>query len=184
LDAGIALIAGTGSVAYGRNVDGREARHGGWGWLIGDDGSAVWITREAAREVMRRADAAEPLGALGQAVLDACAASDALELRAKLHAMREPMEWAAVSRAVFSSAGADRGARSVIHRAGESLAELTRGVGACIGLDRPVVLAGGLMLHEPELEKAVRAQIQAPCTRLEQPPVQGAVRLAEEMLAR
>jgi glucosamine kinase len=55
-DEGVALIAGSGSVAYARDGRGREARAGGWGWLLGDVGSGAWMTREAAREVMRRAD--------------------------------------------------------------------------------------------------------------------------------
>src|SRR5206468_710817 len=38
LEEGIALIAGTGSVAYGRTAGGREAQRGGWGWMVGDDG--------------------------------------------------------------------------------------------------------------------------------------------------
>ena len=57
LNHGVALVAGTGSVAYGRAASGKEARAGGWGWLLGDDGSGAWIVREAAREVLRRADA-------------------------------------------------------------------------------------------------------------------------------
>src|SRR5207244_11602264 len=37
---GLALVAGTGSIAYGRTADGRTARAGGWGYLMGDEGSA------------------------------------------------------------------------------------------------------------------------------------------------
>ncbi|MDQ6919637.1 MAG: ATPase, partial [Candidatus Dormibacteraeota bacterium] len=77
LDSGVALIAGTGSVAYGRDAAGREARAGGWGWLLGDDGSGAWIVREAAREVLRRADAGEPPGRLAATLLAATGASDA-----------------------------------------------------------------------------------------------------------
>src|SRR5262249_58991441 len=36
---GLALVAGTGSIAYGRTADGRVERAGGWGWLLGDEGS-------------------------------------------------------------------------------------------------------------------------------------------------
>lgn len=42
-DCGVALIAGTGSFAFGRSEDGREARCGGWGGLLGDEGSAYWL---------------------------------------------------------------------------------------------------------------------------------------------
>ena len=46
---GVVLISGTGSIAYGRNDQGTEARCGGWGYLVGDEGSAVWIGREGLR---------------------------------------------------------------------------------------------------------------------------------------
>src|SRR4029078_252707 len=44
---GIVLIAATGSIAYGRNARGEAARAGGWGHMIGDEGSGYWIGREA-----------------------------------------------------------------------------------------------------------------------------------------
>ena len=80
LEAGIVLIAGTGSVAYGRDSEGGEVRVGGWGWMLGDEGSGVWIVREAVREVLRRRDAGEPLGALGEAMLKAARARDVAAL--------------------------------------------------------------------------------------------------------
>src|SRR5207247_7094150 len=49
--AGVVLVGGTGSVAYGRNAAGRGARAGGWGYLAGDEGSAYWIGREALAAV-------------------------------------------------------------------------------------------------------------------------------------
>ncbi len=53
---GVIVIAGTGSIAYGRNQDGNTARAGGWGFAIGDEGSAHWIGREAVRAVLRSSD--------------------------------------------------------------------------------------------------------------------------------
>ena len=44
---GIVIIAGTGSIVYGRNARGEAARAGGWGHMIGDEGSGYWIGREA-----------------------------------------------------------------------------------------------------------------------------------------
>lgn len=55
-DPGMILIAGTGSVAYGRNAMGAEARAGGLGWLIGDEGSGFWIARRALEAVARAYD--------------------------------------------------------------------------------------------------------------------------------
>ena len=55
-DAGIVIIAGTGSIAYGRNAGGQAARAGGWGYVLGDEGSGYWIGRLALRAVVRAAD--------------------------------------------------------------------------------------------------------------------------------
>jgi N-acetylglucosamine kinase-like BadF-type ATPase len=54
--AGIVVIAGTGSVAYGVDEKGATATIGGWGYLFGDEGSAFWIAREALAEAMRDED--------------------------------------------------------------------------------------------------------------------------------
>jgi glucosamine kinase len=53
---GVIVIAGTGSIAYGRNSQGTTARAGGWGFAIGDEGSAHWIGRAAVGAVLRAAD--------------------------------------------------------------------------------------------------------------------------------
>ena len=54
--AGVIVIAGTGSIAYGRDARGRAARAGGWGFAISDEGSAHWIGRAAVAAVLRMAD--------------------------------------------------------------------------------------------------------------------------------
>jgi len=182
LEEGIALISGTGSVAYGRTAAGREGQVGGWGWMLGDEGSAVWVVREAAREVMRRSDAGAPLGAMGEALLAACRARDAKALTARLHSFGEPMRWAALAGAVFDAADHDAGAEAIVQRAAAGLCALARGVRDTLGVGGPIVLAGGLLLHQPGLESSVRALAGAPCVRLEEPPVAGAVRLAERLI--
>jgi glucosamine kinase len=57
---GVIVIAGTGSIAYGRGHDGRIARAGGWGFAIGDEGSAHWIGRSAVNAILRAADLHDP----------------------------------------------------------------------------------------------------------------------------
>jgi N-acetylglucosamine kinase-like BadF-type ATPase len=53
---GVIVIAGTGSIAFGRDADGKTARAGGWGFEISDEGSAHWIGRAAVAAVLRAAD--------------------------------------------------------------------------------------------------------------------------------
>src|SRR5436190_10850546 len=57
---GIVIISGTGSIVYGRNSRGEAARAGGWGHMIGDEGSGYWIGKEALAAVMRGADGRGP----------------------------------------------------------------------------------------------------------------------------
>jgi N-acetylglucosamine kinase-like BadF-type ATPase len=53
---GVVIVSGTGSIAYGRNAAGESARAGGWGYVLGDEGSGYWIGRAALRAVLREAD--------------------------------------------------------------------------------------------------------------------------------
>ena len=72
LDEGIALIAGTGSVAWGRDRTGRSARAGGWGYLLGDEGSGYAVVREAVRHALRLADRALAPDRLARELMAAC----------------------------------------------------------------------------------------------------------------
>lgn len=55
-EAGVIVVAGTGSIAYGRDRNGRTLRAGGWGFAISDEGSAHWIGRTAVGAILRAAD--------------------------------------------------------------------------------------------------------------------------------
>lgn len=54
--SGILLISGTGSSAWARNKDGRSARAGGWGEIIGDEGSGYFLGVSALRYCLRAHD--------------------------------------------------------------------------------------------------------------------------------
>jgi glucosamine kinase len=97
--------------------------------------------------------------------------------------MREPRQWAALAPLVFTAAESDPASEAIISAAGAQLARQALDVREALDLDGPVVLAGGLLLNHPRLEAAVRQRIPGlPVIRLEEAPVEGAVRLAEELL--
>ena len=77
---GILLVAGTGSIAWGRAEDGREARAGGWGQHLGDEGSAYALGAAALKEATWQADGRAPRTGLGDAVLVALGLADASDL--------------------------------------------------------------------------------------------------------
>jgi N-acetylglucosamine kinase-like BadF-type ATPase len=115
----------------------------------------------------------------------AAGVSDPLALAAQLHGSREPEQWAALAGAVFRAAPEDPGAQAIIEKGADSLADLAIRVAKRLGEQGPVVLAGGLLLHQPLLERAVRARLSADglaATRLNEEPVAGAARLASRLL--
>src|SRR5438128_1614773 len=77
---GVVIIAGTGAIVYGRNAAGEAARAGGWGHMIGDEGSGYWIGREALSAVMRAADGRGPQTALRDEILAHFAVADVSRL--------------------------------------------------------------------------------------------------------
>lgn len=180
LDVGIALIAGTGSVAYARSDDGHEARAGGWGWMLGDEGSGAWIVREALRELMRRREEGVQLSVLGERMLVATESDDLLETISRVQLYHEAGQWAALAGEVFDSVALDAGAARIIDSAADALASLALRAGAKVGVDGPVVMAGGLITNFPDLASRVQARVGS-ATVLEEEPVAGAVRLAESL---
>ena len=66
---GVVVISGTGSISYGRNAKGEAARSGGWGYVLGDEGSGYWIGRAALRAVLRQADRRGPVTVLSELLL-------------------------------------------------------------------------------------------------------------------
>jgi N-acetylglucosamine kinase-like BadF-type ATPase len=82
---GIALIAGTGSSCYGRNARGDTWQSGGWGSLIGDEGSGYSIGRNAMAASVRMADGRQPETPLGRAVFDWLGISDVSEILERIY---------------------------------------------------------------------------------------------------
>jgi N-acetylglucosamine kinase-like BadF-type ATPase len=179
-DSGIALIAGTGSVAYGRNAKAEEARAGGWGWMLGDEGGGAWLAREAVRVLMRRRDAGEPMGALGDALFAATSTGDALELAGRLQGDHLAGHWASHAHVVFDVINRDRAAVEIADRAADALAALVEQVRRRLVITGPVVMAGGLLLNFPALSARVLSRI-GNGSLLSEEPVAGAVRLAESL---
>src|SRR5688572_12306128 len=77
---GVVVIAGTGSIAYGRNADDTAARSGGWGYLLGDEGGGIWIGRSALSAVVRQFDGRGPVTLLTGLVLEHMRLSEPTEL--------------------------------------------------------------------------------------------------------
>jgi N-acetylglucosamine kinase-like BadF-type ATPase len=129
-DDGIVVIAGTGSVAIGSDDAGHRVRRGGWGFLFGDEGSAVWIAREAIAAAMRDADDGDAETPLARA---ACAHFAVPSLRALQHAVRggaiPPERLATFAKVVLAAASEGVAAANDVRAAAvRALAALAAGV--------------------------------------------------------
>ena len=120
---GIVVIAGTGSIAFGRRGS-QTMRAGGWGYIFGDEGGAFWIVREALRAALRTEEGWGPATALRSRLLASTGTTSAYEA---LHAFYTP-DWhrSKVGKiAVEVSAAASEGdetAISILKSAGAHLA--------------------------------------------------------------
>ncbi|KUO02840.1 N-acetylglucosamine kinase [Streptomyces caeruleatus] len=189
LDKGVGLVAGTGSVAVGRLADGTSVQVGGWGAVLGDEGGAAGLVREAARAVWTAHDLGEEPDALAHGLLDAFGVSEVPGLGAAMEGARSASaEWGRHAPVVFAAAEAGSSlARAVIDEGGRSLAAL---VGQLAARGVPVddiVVAGSTILAQPGLYDAFVSGLadRAPGARpqhLRVPPVDGALALARSLV--
>ncbi|HET9424064.1 MAG TPA: BadF/BadG/BcrA/BcrD ATPase family protein [Gemmatimonadaceae bacterium] len=183
--AGILLIAGTGSVAFGRSPTGTSSRCGGWGPVCGDEGSGAWIGRRALSIVTAASDEREPPTALVGAILTAAQVDDVDGL-VGWAATATPADLASLAPVVASAADTgDLRANSLLSMASEELVLHVRTLARRLFGDErasvPVALAGGLLSAGAPLRKRVEHRLKtavpgAQVRAEEVVPVRGAVR--------
>jgi len=124
--SGVAVIAGTGSAAWGRNGHGEEARAGGWGYLLGDEGSGYWLGREAVRHSLRRMNQGLEPDDLTRALLESCGVDDPNKLIALFQSSSAGRRyWAQQARLVVEAADAGhRISQQLVDQAGNDLADM------------------------------------------------------------
>lgn len=189
---GVALIAGTGSLAWGCNADGRTARAGGWGFLLGDEGSAYALGNAALRAVLMQSDGRGPqtlLTELISAQLDLPRPAAIVE---RVYGAVVPRQVIAeLAPLVFDAAQrADAIAAEILHNASQQLADMATAVAHSLNLPNPLHLActGGVLLNHPDYRDAVTNSITArtghsPEVSCVPEPVLGALQLAQKLLA-
>ncbi len=189
LDRGVGLVAGTGSVAVGRSPEGRPVQVGGWGAVLGDEGGAAGLVREAARAVWAAHDRGEEPDALAHGLVAAFGVAEVPALGAALEAATDvSAEWGRHCPVVFTAAAAGSPlARAVIADGGRALAALVVRLAARGVAVDDVVVAGGTVLAQPALYEAFTAALAtslpaARAHRLRVPPVRGALALARSLL--
>ncbi|MBZ9986743.1 ATPase [Mesorhizobium sp. BH1-1-5] len=188
-DDGIGVVAGTGSIAVARTVEGKMLAAGGWGWILGDEGSAAALVREAAKAIRRALDRGQEGDPLIAMLMREIGTDDQTKLGILLNETRGAAAWGRYANAVFDAANAGSPLASrVIKEGGEGLAALVpllieRGANASL-----VVAGGGVIAEQPTLMEAfvVAMALVSPASRvvlLREPPVIGAVALAARLVA-
>jgi N-acetylglucosamine kinase-like BadF-type ATPase len=129
-EPGVVVIAGTGSIAFGRNLQGRTARAGGWGYAFGDEGGAFDLARQALRAVLRRDEGWGPPTALRDALLEATGAGNANDLLHRFYTDEYPRARIAEFATLVDQVAlaGDAVARDILNGAAQSLAAIASAV--------------------------------------------------------
>jgi glucosamine kinase len=184
---GIIVIAGTGSIAYGRNAKGQTFRAGGWGFAISDEGSGHWIGRTAVSAALRARDEADTPTLLESACKIFGVTNDE-QLILKVNASPD---FAALVPAVLAAADAgDILATRVLSYAGDELARLAKLAIARLfstGEKVPVAMVGGVFRNSAMVRQVFYYSVRAgyPAAEIQTTvvePVQGALALARRRL--
>ena len=183
--SGVIIIAGTGSIVYGLDAAGREAQAGGWGHLLGDEGSGYDIARCGLQAVSRAADGREVSTRLTSLMLNALEFSQPRDLVSWMHSVSKDRV-AQLAGVVFDAANAnDSVAQRILDEAADELTVAARVVIDSLGFCQPfdLVLSGGIFAHHPTFVALMRSRLRnlSPHARVCLPkrePAYGAIVLA------
>ena len=187
-EPGVVIISGTGSIAYGRNDAGEAARAGGWGYVLGDEGSGYWIGRAALRAVLRESDQRGHKTALTPLLLQHFGVAQAQNLLHEVyHTNLKPSAIGALAECVQQAFGdGDEVAIGILRSAADELEgsglSVARRLGM-IGQTFTFLLSGGIFRAVPwlkdELQRRLPLSARGTTARLlDREPAAGAVTLA------
>jgi N-acetylglucosamine kinase-like BadF-type ATPase len=185
---GIALISGTGSFAFGRDPAGNTARCGGWGYLMGDEGSGYAIALAGLRAATRAADERDQPTGMLELFLKKLSITNPQEIVSSIYRPEVTRQHIAdMADIVFqASLEGDKSAKQIVREAASELAVLVLTLTRRLKLSDisyPLALAGGIMLHFPVLQQHLAERLAGGGCRpvsvtLVHDPVRGAVEMA------
>lgn len=161
---GIIIAAGTGSVAFGKNRKDKITRAGGWGYLLGDEGSAYWIGREAVTRSLKAHDGLIPKTILGDRIRSylGLTSLEGVIRRIYLQGM-DHKEIAKLAPLVFEAVREkDPVARTIVAEAGQYLSLLAVAVARKLRMKSHVriALSGGLFNEKNVLAQYVEQSLR------------------------
>lgn len=163
---GILLLSGTGSVAFGVNEHGDSLQVGGWGYLLGDEGSGYWIGLEALRTMIHQADGTHAYGSkLPERVQKALGFTKAQDVILWLYGNQAPRtrDIAALAQIVLEESANDTRAGDIIEMAAQSLHRLVMALVERLSMEQPqIAFGGGLLMSDNLLSRRVCALLGLP----------------------
>ncbi|HEX5472667.1 MAG TPA: BadF/BadG/BcrA/BcrD ATPase family protein [Lacipirellulaceae bacterium] len=187
---GIALIAGTGSIAFGRTCDGRTKRCGGWGYLLGDEGSGYSVGRSALWHALRdlESEAVWHPDSLTEAVVNELRVKSVSELTKAVYTSSDPRACiASLSRIVVElGEKGEKKAEEILDTAASELADLVARTAELIDgsmVPIPLAIGGGFLVSSQRVREKLfdwlhRFKVQCDIV-LVTDPLLGCIRLAE-----
>ncbi len=180
---GILIIAGTGSIAAARSGTGALIRVGGWGQLIGDEGSGYRLGLEGVRAAVRAADGREPRTALTEGVFAPLGVESARQAFEWIRGVAKADIAALAPRVIEVAEGGDGVARDIVSRGVEALVGHAEALARNISFKEPppIALAGGLIEPGGGLRDRLVRALEERGFRVSPEPVipgRGAIRLA------
>jgi glucosamine kinase len=165
---GVIVIAGTGSIAYGRNAVGQTARAGGWGFAISDEGSGHWIGRAAIAAALRVFDEGQNGALLLEGLMKAWGVSTREQMILTSNSSPPP-DFAGLFPAVLAASDAgDPSAHDILARAGVELAALAKIVIARLFPDAasaPVAMSGGVFRNSAMIRQVFYNRLRLECPK-------------------
>ena len=183
--SGVIIISGTGSNVYGMDAAGREAQAGGWGHLLGDEGSGYDIARRALQAVARAADRRGDPTLLSSLMLDALEFSQSRNLIPWIHSVGKD-QVAQFAGVVLNAANSnDSVAQRILDEAADELTLAARVVIDKLKSSHSfnLVLSGGIFAYQPTFVASMRSRLRdlSPHARVRLPkrePAYGAILMA------
>lgn len=188
LQPGINIVAGTGSIAFGKNAEGESARSGGWSSFFGDEGSCCWLGRRTMELFSKQADHRVDKGPLYDIVMEEFGLQDAMDFIKCMDRdyIADRSMVASLQKLLLQAADkGDRGAVRLYREAAEELAMMVESIAKSLwdGEEITVSYSGGLFHAKEYVLPVLEKMIGGMNARLEKPlfsPVRGAVLMAME----
>ncbi len=190
IEQGIGVVCGTGSIAVTRQSDGQLLTAGGWGWILGDEGSAPALVREAGRAAYLHVDmggsADEPLV---KGLCESLGISSCTRLGSAIASHRSAEELGRHAPIIFAAANqGSELATKVITDGAFALVDLVERLKKNGAEASEVVAGGGVISSQPVLSDLFLSECQdrfgaSICARLiDREPVVGAVNIAKSLI--